>query len=386
MTRLGLVLCAGILAVGCSHPKRRPAEPSDPTAVMPIGFDGVRAIDGTYSPAFQATFTEGLRRRHELWKANGSEGKFPFRMLTLSSGGANGVFGAGLLCGWTESGERPEFDAVTGVSVGALLAPFAFLGSDYDTRLVDVFREMEASDIHRKKWFLAPLYDESIMHSDPLWRLIVREVDEEMLIALADAHAEGRRLYVGTTNLDSGVFVIWDIGAIATRGGKTALDLTRRVLRASAAIPLAYDPVLFRVEDEAGVETEELHVDGAVVRPLFLPIQTFDGWRAARDAGFRWAETATSLYVVCNGSLCSQWQPVQRDALNIAEKAVSTMVYKMVGDDVVNLYILTRTWDATFSFAYIPVGYEMPSTLAFKSEDSIGLSGIQVGGSMRLRP
>ncbi len=198
------------------------------------------------------------------------------------------MFGAGLLEGWSETGQRPDFDAVMGTSVGALIAPFAFRWTDYDPVLRDIFAELEADDLHEKKSMFAMLTSDSTMSSQPLGDLIDRHFDHRLLEDLALDHENGRRLYVGTTNIDSGVFVIWNLGAIAVRRNEEARLLACRVLHASAGIPMFYSPVTFdALGKDSGQAIEELHVDGAAVRPMFLPNQVFDCTVAAADAGVR---------------------------------------------------------------------------------------------------
>ncbi len=179
-----------------------------------VGFESVRAVAGYPSVEFQREFDVSMatfaRRPVPL------DGKRDFDILVLSSGGVNGSFGAGALTAWTELGERPDFELVTGVSIGAILAPFAFAGPDFDDRLVELFRYVERDDVMEEKTLLtAMIWDESVMSSEPLCERIELGVDEALMEAMAARHRAGARCYVGTTNLDRGQFVVWDLGAIA---------------------------------------------------------------------------------------------------------------------------------------------------------------------------
>ena len=188
-------------------------------------------------------------------------------------------FGAGLLKGWTDSGTRPVFKVVTGVSTGALMAPFAFVGPDYDDALRQFYTTTRSSDIFTLGSVLWQLLaDEALADTRPLQRLIARHVDAELMRRVAEAHLQGRRLYIGTADLDVPHFVVWNMGLIATSGRPDALDLFRKVMLASASIPVAFPPVLFDVElQPGGPRYDELHVDGGVGARVFLNGGVFRG-------------------------------------------------------------------------------------------------------------
>jgi predicted acylesterase/phospholipase RssA len=166
----------------------------------------------------------------------------PHNYLAISGGGANGAFGAGLLIGWTATGERPEFTMVTGISTGALTAPFAFLGPDYDDEMQEVYTTTTTEDIARKRNPITAAFGDSVTDTAPLGALIAKYIDAEMIDAIAREHKRGRRLYVGTVNLDAGRSVIWNIGAIAASDYPQKASLIHQLLRASAAIPVAFPP------------------------------------------------------------------------------------------------------------------------------------------------
>ncbi len=190
-------------------------------------------------------------------------------LLSVSGGGADGAYGAGLITGWTRSGTRPEFKLVTGISTGALTAPFAFLGSAWDAKLTAVYTEIKPADIFQKRGLTAAIWNDALSDSSPLWRLISRFADQEMLAAIAREYAKGRLLLIGTTDLDAGRPLFWNIGVIAASGQPQALELFRKILLASAAIPAFFPPVLFDVEVN-GKHYQELHVDGGAIAQMFL--------------------------------------------------------------------------------------------------------------------
>lgn len=358
--------------VGCRGLARTPLLGEHPEVRDLPRFEGVRAVNGFPSSSFQSSFTEALRRRAEAWRsAKGTDARAPtFQMLVLGAGGPNGAFGAGLLVGWTESGERPLFDLVTGVSAGALLAPFAFVGEEGDSTLEHVFARLSPKDIYSKKGVLGALAGESLMGRDPLWSLIVEHVEMDLLDAVASGHEQGRRLYVGTTDFDVGRLVVWDLGAIAVLRSPEALDLFRRVLLASAAIPVFYPPVLFEVQDDSGRIGDEMHVDGALVSPMFMPNQVYDAWQAAEDADVGdFEEVRAVLTVIHNGSLAPPATGVKRRTVDIATRTFLIVSSSMVQEDLLQLYVLSRVWDAEFRFACIPDQEEL-SVVGFTSDDA----------------
>ncbi len=125
------------------------------------------------------------------------------QLLAVSGGGENGAFGAGLLCGWSEHGTRPVFELVTGVSTGALTAPFAYLGSSYDPQLRTVYTELTPARVLLKRYFTAALFDDAMADNSPLFRTIAQYLNEDMQAALAKAYDDGRLLLIGTTDLDA---------------------------------------------------------------------------------------------------------------------------------------------------------------------------------------
>jgi len=290
------------------------------------------------------------RRRKALGLAAGAP--LPeMQLLAVSGGGENGAFGAGLLCGWSENATRPVFELVTGVSTGALIAPFAFLGSSYDPQLRAVYTELTPDRVLLKRGLTAALFDDAMADNSPLYRTISQYLNEAMLADLARAYDEGRLLLIGTSDLDAQQPVLWNVGAIAKSGHPRALDTIRRILLASAAIPGAFPPTMFDVTLD-GVAYQEMHVDGGAFAQAFLYPSGLTRQRRARMAKGQIVVPATA-YVIRNGRLDTEWAVTERRTLGIAGRAISTMITASGINDVVRIYNLTKSDGIPFNLAYI---------------------------------
>ncbi|MDO9588389.1 MAG: patatin-like phospholipase family protein [Brevundimonas sp.] len=227
-----------------------------------------------------------------LWSASETP-----TILALSGGGANGAYGAGVLTGWTESGTRPAFQVVTGVSTGALAAPFAFLGPEWDDELRGAYAEGRTRGLLGWRSF-AGLVTPGLFDSGVLKDLVEEYVTPDLLRQIAIEHDKGRRLLIVTTNLDAQETVIWDMGVLARQGGDQAVKLFRAVLLASASIPGVFPPVMIPGVDGQGRLVEEMHVDGGVITPfLGIPESLLTATTPTR------APEGTSLYVLINGQI-----------------------------------------------------------------------------------
>ena len=272
----------------------------------------------------------------------------PANYLALSGGSDNGAFGAGLLTGWTAAGTRPSFKLVTGVSTGALIAPFAFLGPAYDEQLRQLYTGIGPNDVYSRRSLMTAVFSDALTDTDALYKLIARYANEEMLAAIAQEYLKGRLLLIGTTNLDVQRPVIWNIGAIAESGRPGALELFRKILLASASIPGAFPPVLLEVEANGQVY-QEMHVDGGAVAQTFLyPAQI--GVLADMRRGFARERHA---YVIRNARLDPEWASVDRRLLSITGRAISTMIYYSGYNDVVRIYWTTQRDGVDYNLAYI---------------------------------
>ena len=235
----------------------------------------------------------------------------PKQVLALSSGGLYGAYSAGFLCGWTKTGTRPEFDVVTGVSTGALAAPFAFLGTEFDSRLQQLYTGVRAEDVFRvRNWMTIPFSD-AVASSAPLRDLIDSQINQALMDRLAAEHRKGRRLYIGTTNLDTRRLVIWDMGAIASLPSPDGCRLFRDVILASCSVPGMLPPVMFNVEVD-GRPATEMHADGGVASQIFVPSHIFRAAAERMPTGTPVVPGATgNLYAVVAGKLFPDAAPVK---------------------------------------------------------------------------
>jgi hypothetical protein len=281
--------------------------------------------------------------------------------LALSGGGSDGAFGAGVLGGWTAAGTRPEFDIVTGVSTGALAAPFAFLGPKYDAALKEVFTTSDTQDIVVMRPVRGLIGGDSLASNAPLAKVVARYVTPEFLTEVAAEHRKGRRLLIGTTNLDAERPVIWDMGAIASSGSPEALDLFRTVLLSSAAIPAVFPPGFIKVAAGGGTY-EEMHVDGGATREVFLVPTQFMASRIDARLGINPVRRA---YIIRNGHVSPEYKPVKARTLSIAGRAVSSLIKSQGVGDLYELYVFAKKNNIDYNLAYIPGDFLDTSTQSF---------------------
>ncbi len=309
---------------------------------------------------------ETARNRVEASAAQLGDG--PTAFLALSGGGANGAFGAGLLAGWTASGTRPMFSMVTGTSTGALIAPFAYLGPDFDDELREVYTTIATADVIEQRGLLAGLTGDSFASTEPLRKLIARYIDEAVMSAIALEYLKGRGLLIGTTNLDSGRPVTWSIGAIAASGHPDSLELIREILRASAAIPGAFPPVYFDVEAR-GERYDEMHVDGGTASQVFLYPPSLDFRSVLDDVGL---EGEAEMYVIRNGRLEPTWREVRPRLAAIAGQSISTLITTQGVGDLYRIYLGAQRDGLDYNLAYIPDSFtrepEEPFDKAYMNE------------------
>ncbi len=271
--------------------------------------------------------------------------------LSISGGGDNGAFGAGLLTGWTAHGDRPKFDLVTGVSTGALIAPFAYLGSTYDRVLKTVYTETNPSDIYLERGFIGALFGEAMGDTTPLYELITKYIDADLLQKIgAEYSLMNRWLLVATTNLDTGTPVIWNMGKLAQIGTPDALILFRKILLASAAIPGAFPPVMIDVEAD-GKKFQEMHVDGGATMSVFLYPSALGA--AAREQKVGATSKNRKAYIIRNSRIDADWREIDRDTLSIMGRAISQLIQSQGYGDLYRIYQTTQRDHVEFNLAYI---------------------------------
>lgn len=303
-----------------------------------------------------------LRAKYEERKRAGKP--LVSNMLALSGGADDGAFGAGLLVGWGERGDRPEFDLVTGVSAGALIAPFIFIGSDYDRQLASIFTRFGSDSIYEASVLSGLLGGEALAKSDPLKQLIGHYVDAELLRRLADARSSGRILLVGTTNIDAQRPVYWDVGKIAQSGHPEALALVRSVLLASASIPGLFPPVRIKVQAN-GKRYEELHVDGGTTREVFFTPAEFSFKDIDKGLGKR---IERRLYVIRNGKLGAEWQATEETALALGQRSLATVLKNQTIGDLIRMHAKAREDGIDYNLAAISDRFQAPRPEPFDRE------------------
>jgi predicted patatin/cPLA2 family phospholipase len=344
-----------VIRAATSRAERPPAAPPEAYRVLPWG-----AIDSLANePQDETPQPPTLPAPHAVFDGVSPTpgGRPRLALLALSGGGARGAFGAGLIAGWTRSGTRPRFAAVTGISTGALIGMYAFLGPRYDGELERLYTQTTDADIYADRGISALIRD-AVMDSTPLKRLIERSVDEKFLDAIAVEHRQGRRFLVGTTNLDSARLVMWDMGAIAASDRPDRLQRFRDVLLASASVPMVFPPVYFPVEWK-GETYWQMHVDGGAAVIVFMSGFVID--ELSRMTGLRTerGDAVVDCYFVLNDVLGDRVpeEPVEPTLLGIAGGVVRSLSTAATVTQLLRLYRATRGTGFGFHFACIPADY-----------------------------
>lgn len=291
-------------------------------------------------------------------------------VLCLSGGGSYGAYSAGVLCGWTASGDRPgcngrpNFSVVTGISTGALIAPFAFLGPQYDEEVRKFYTTIEKRDIFRMKP-VRGLFTIALADNTPLAELVDRTITPQIIQEIAAEHRAGRRLYIGTTELEGRRFVFWDIGEIAGRGCAGDRDLIKKILLGSSAIPGFFPPSVIPITVD-GKQYVEKHGDGGTsVAIFFRPPYTPPEQRTttANDLA------GVDLYMIVAGKLYADPSPMKPRSLSIAASSVSTVIYAQTRGDLQRMYLASVLGGMNYHLAAIPPEYPAPaSSTDFRSE------------------
>ncbi|SUB30200.1 putative lipoprotein [Yersinia pseudotuberculosis] len=347
---IALLLGISFLAA-CSQLPRNPV----PVALMPAaeipGMPNIRAGAGHISAVFEADLLQSYKDESKAMFRQ-ADGTRVYPHLALSGGGPNGAFGAGFLNGWTETGKRPVFKVVSGVSTGALIAPFAFLGSDHDKALHDFYTTTTTRDIfHINNLLFRLFFRESLADTSPLSQLIDGHIIPQLLSEIAKAHKGGRRLYMGTVDLDSQRFIVWNMGLIASKGTPEALMLFRKVMLASSSVPVAFSPVFFDVVAN-GKHYDEMHVDGGVAARVFYNGGVYSSKVVRARAGL--ADSKEDIYIIHNGQLGPQPEPTPRLVRNIALRTLdSTSKAALVGD-LYRIYAFSLAEQSGFHWITIP--------------------------------
>jgi len=348
---LGILVCAALQ--GCAAVARQPAVPMDRTTdAVPLGVPNARYfVDGDLS-GFTRDTMKSIERERAMLAASGKAGGPlpPINFLAISGGGDDGAFGAGLLNGWTDAGTRPEFKGVTGISTGALIAPFAFLGSRRDKELREVYTSVGPADIYKSRSMWAALTNDAMADNRPLWNLLSKYITADFLKEIAAEYANGRMLLIATTDLDARRPVVWNMGEIASSTDPRALDLFRKIMIASASIPGAFPPMMIDVEVD-GKPYQEMHVDGGAMAQVFMYPPGLA--QAVIAAGGQIAERERHVYVIRNTRLDPNWADTDRRTLSIVGRAVSSMIQTQGIGDLYRIYATAQQDEIDFNLAFI---------------------------------
>ncbi len=354
---VGLIVATAIMLSGCAATIPRNGISSGTlaeTAEIP-GMPGVR-FWGDEVPS--NPIAEVRRRAAHMpplaRDAKTQDGRKVIDTLALSGGGSDGAFGAGVLAGWTKRGDRPQFEVVTGVSAGAIIAPFAYLGPSEDGKLHTIWTQYKQDQVVTPEIFSGLFGGPALASTAPLQNLIAQYVDREFLDRIAAQYKRGRILLVLTTNLDAQRPVVWNMGEIALNRSPEATELFRKVILASAAIPAAFPPVKIEV-DAGGQQYDELHVDGGTTREVFVspvdaPLKAFDTLYAKPPI--------RRYFIIKNGKATPEQEVVKPTTLQIAGRSISTLIKSQNQGEVYHIYRVALDGGADFNFLAVPPSFK----------------------------
>lgn len=342
------------LLSGCVTPSRFDA-PSSPAAALIPGLPPAARLNAG-DPEISDTVADLMARA----SASADDS---FDILSLSGGGARGAFGAGLLVGLTRIGQRPRYEIVTGVSAGALAAPFAFLGADWDSQLTAAFTGAQPRSLLRMRG-VAALFGPGVYSAKPLHELVDEFVTMELIEAVARESRRGRFLLVQTTDLDAQAAVLWNMGKVAEPGNTRARELFRDILLASASVPGVFPPVIFNVESD-GHPHQEMHVDGGVISSFVLTPLIAAMWREEGATITR----PGNLYLILNGPLSSQVQTTPRNTIPIVSRSFETSQMHQARASIAIVAEFARKHGLEFQFTFIPSGFDDATALDLTREE-----------------
>ena len=363
--RCSRVLYLAILVLlfsGCATERINPP-PAGEELRLHWGAVNVDYWDASTDGIFSDNSLQDIARYVAEFQRNHPGERIPYRILALSGGGSRGAYGAGVLTGWTAQGSRPEFDVVTGISTGALQATAAFLGPEYD-HVLRAFNEVSNKDIFTLAGSTALFTRESIYDTAPLKAMLTGLLDKETIDAVAAEHARGRRLFIGTTNLDANTFTIWDMGKIAASDRPDRLQTYRDVILASASFPVAFPPVYFPINTGQGETYHQMHVDGGVRESIFAFTYLAELEQQLRLLGLDWDEDIEPrIYMLNNGQIFNDrsYQPVKADTLSIALRSIESLSRKNISASIYYIWSSGLVQGISIHLAFIPESYNLSS-------------------------
>ena len=329
---------------------------------------GIRAWGDKHSEVFQKDFELSIQQEFQTKSKGYNLSNQEIDILALSGGGSYGAYAAGVLNGWDASGTRPSFKLVTGISTGSLIAPFAFLGGKYDQEIGQLYTSINTNDIMERKSLLSIATGTPyVADNAPLAKLMKRYIDEKMLRDIAKAYSEGRRLFIGTTNLDAQRLVIWNMGAIASSGRPDAPELFRKVMLASAAMPVAFPPSMIKVE-AGGSVYDEMHVDGGVSTEVFFYGDLIDIAKARKALNIK-EKPIVRIFILRSGQIRHHYKPVDLKIISIAGKTLTSLTSSQAIGDLYRIYTITRRDGIDYNLGSVPDDYVSNSKEPFDPDE-----------------
>ncbi|MEH6452365.1 MAG: patatin-like phospholipase family protein [Psychromonas sp.] len=287
-------------------------------------------------------------------------------ILALSGGGSGGAFGAGVLNGWKDHGSMPNFDVVTAISTGSIMATYAFLGGEHIDKLDTIFNNLSTADLYKSSW-LGIFNDATLSDPSPLKRSLEEHINEEVLAEVAVQHKKGRRLYIGSTNLDTGQLVIWDMGAIASSGRNDKVQRYRDIVYASSAVPIIFPPHFFEIDIE-GEKYSQMHVDGGVHSNVFMLGMFIDWVHELKVTKEQRSKVNANLYIVANKKYRERhrYNPVPLEIRAVLNSFIYVEMDLLFDRSVSRIYHSAKERGINFHMASIPQDSEhIKSTLEF---------------------
>lgn len=339
-----LIIISFLALYGCAHVRHAVPESLVGTAVI-VGMPDIRYY--TDKPDSFAMMRQSLVNS---FKDEGKteyliDGIKTYPVLIIGGGVSNSAYGIGLLHGWLKEGLRPVFKIITGYSSGSLIALATFAGKDYEDRLAELFTSISTKDVVKQNGVFGILFGNAVNSSALFAKKIDNIVDEGLMAKVAQEHAKGRRLYVGTSDLDAQGFVIWDMGALASKGGIDSVKMFRKIILASCSFSSMLPPVFFQVE-AGGKRYDEMHADGGVIGGIFYVYQLMEG--------VKFREFRTRLYILNCCYMSPHSKQIEDNLTAIISRTIETNGSSKMSGDTYRIYAFAkeRGWD--YNLAYIP--------------------------------
>ncbi len=356
------ILLMSVLAIqGCVSMRPRNAVPPDSAGKVTMsGMPDIRVDINDPDPiAMQKSLADSFKEEANFDYPTDLLGRKTYPVLAVSAGGPKGAYGAGFLVGWSREGSRPLFKIITGVSSGAIIACYAFLGKDYDGQLEKFFTTISTKDIMKQNNLFSILFGNSFMSPAPLVKKVSAIVDEKLIEKVAKEHRRGRRFYIGTVNLDAQEFVVWDMGALACKGGADSVRMFQKILLASSAMPMMFPPVYFKVSSATGELYDEMHVDGGSMRQVFyIDRLTKNMEGAANVSGIDPSKYRTQIYVLSTSYMSPIRQGVKDSLIGIGLRSLETLQAAAFSGDIYRIYAFVKRKGLDFNLAYIPADFK----------------------------